>query len=305
MKPYTTLFAALILVTSSSLAVAAPQGEGPRTRDHRRHPPAPQQPAPPPPPQQPAPHHPGHDHGTPPAWNARGWTLLGTQTVQGRRDRDVIKVGRYEGRFDQLTLRVEDNDVELLGMVVHFERGKSFAPKVGHYFRQGSRTRIIDLPGENRLIKKIDLRYRKLGPGGRARVEVWGRDTRDRRGPGVEPPTTGRPRGPGWDSRGWTLLGDRIVNGRTDRDIIEVGRSQGKFRQLTLRVEDSDVELLDMRIHFRKGKSRDVKVGHYFREGSRSRVIDLPGNKQVIQKIELRYRNLPGGGRATVQVWGR
>ena len=35
----------------------------------------------------------------PVAWqfDAKGWTLLGTQKVNGRRDKDTIRVGRYAG----------------------------------------------------------------------------------------------------------------------------------------------------------------------------------------------------------------
>jgi hypothetical protein len=41
-----------------------------------------------------------------------------------------------------------------------------------------------------------------------------------------------------------------------------------------------------------------------FKEGSRTRVVDLPGDDRVIKAINLRYKNLPGGGRAKVEVWG-
>jgi hypothetical protein len=33
-------------------------------------------------------------------------------------------------------------------------------------------------------------------------------------------------------------------------------------------------------------------------------VIDLPGGARVIRRVEFRYGNLPGGGRARVELWG-
>src|SRR5262245_9885111 len=48
------------------------------------------QPQPPPPQPQPPPPAPSG-----PVFDARGWTLLGSTTVTGARDRDVIPVGRY------------------------------------------------------------------------------------------------------------------------------------------------------------------------------------------------------------------
>jgi hypothetical protein len=273
MKTKTTLLACLALLCTGALAHASPQ-----VRDHRRGPPP------------------------PPAWDSRGWTMLGEKTVEGRNDRDTITVGRYQGRFDQLTLRVEDSDVELVDFVVRFTNGEVFSPKVGHYFREGTRTRIIELPGNSRTIQRIDLRYRNVTRGARARVQVWGRDTRVRQPP---PPTTGKPRSPGWDSRGWVMLGERSVQRRMDRDTIVVGRDNGRFRQLALVVEDGDLELFDMVVHFHKGKPQTMNVPHFFREGSRSRAIDLPGKRSTIKKIELRYRSTRGGDRARVQVWGR
>lgn len=39
---------------------------------------------------------------------------------------------------------------------------------------------------------------------------------------------------------------------------------------------------------------------------SSTRVIDLPGdNKRVIRKVDFKYGNLPGGGRAPIELWGR
>src|ERR1043166_3593043 len=109
---------------------------------------------------------------------------------------------------------------------------------------------------------------------------------------------------PVWDSRGWVPLGERTVNGRGDHDRIEVGRYDGKFSKLTKGVEDSDPELLDLRVVFCDRTEDPPQLQHFFREGQRTRVIDMPPSEAVIRFIEIRYRNLPGGGEARVQVWG-
>ncbi len=123
-------------------------------------------------------------------WDSRGWVKLGERTVDPRGDRDRIQVGRREGKFTKLTLVVEKNDLELLDLEVVFANGERFNPKVRHYFREGGRSRVIDLPGNERMIKTIELTYKGVGRG-RARLEVWGwktddgggnrRDRRDRR----------------------------------------------------------------------------------------------------------------------------
>jgi hypothetical protein len=108
-----------------------------------------------------------------------------------------------------------------------------------------------------------------------------------------------------WDSKGWVMLGERQVNGKVDHDRIEVGRHEGKFSKLTLVVLDSDLELLDFEIKFAKGASFHPQVRHVFKEGERTRVIDFPGDERTIKSIDFKYKNLPGGGRAKIQVWAK
>src|SRR5262249_38194180 len=46
------------------------------------------------------------------AQGARRWVLLGQTTVDGQRDRDSIVIGRNEGRFQSIQLRVAGAPVE-------------------------------------------------------------------------------------------------------------------------------------------------------------------------------------------------
>jgi len=111
------------------------------------------------------------------AANAPGkWEVLGRREVDFRNDRDQIDVGRREGRFRQLQLRVRNAPIEIFNMVVIFENDQSFKPGVRHRFDQGSGTRIIDLPGDRRAIKRIDFAYRSINRReGKGVVEVLGR----------------------------------------------------------------------------------------------------------------------------------
>jgi len=241
-----------------------------------------------------------------PAFDSTGWTLLGSQTVDGRRDRDTIAVGKQEGRFDQLTMVVVDSDLEMLDFLITFGNNETFAPNVRHVFRESSRTRVIDLPGNDRFIKRIDLKYANIRGGGKARVEIWGRNVKG--APPAPPPTPPKPQGPAFDSTGWTLLGSQTVSGKTgkaDKDVIHVGKHDGKYDELTMVVADSDLELIDFVVTFGNNETFRPNVKHVFKEGARTRAIDLPGNTRAIKKIELVYSNLPGGGKARVEMYGR
>lgn len=233
-----------------------------------------------------------------------GWTLLGGQAVDGRKDRDTFNVGRHEGAFDEIQINVLESDLELLDMTIVFANGEKFQPKVKVSFKEGQRSRAIDLPGNNRAISKIELVYANTRGGGNAYVELYGRDRRRGGGnPGPFPPTM--PAKPAFDSTGWTLLGTQTVNGGRDKDTIRVGVRKGRFDQLTMVVSDSDLDLKDFTIVFTNGQKWSPKLKHIFREGARTRAFDLPGNDRLIQKIDLVYANLPGGGKAKVELYGR
>jgi hypothetical protein len=107
---------------------------------------------------------------------ATGWERLGSRDVDFRGDRDTIQVGKREGRFRQLQIRVKDAPVEISNIVVTFGNDETFSPNMRHRFAEGSGSRTIDLPGERRVIKRIDFNYRTINRReGKGRVEVYGR----------------------------------------------------------------------------------------------------------------------------------
>jgi hypothetical protein len=103
----------------------------------------------------------------------------------------------------------------------------------------------------------------------------------------------------------WTRLGERRVDGAHDRDVIDVGSREGRFRKIMIVVEKSPVELHDIVVNFADGGHFSPATRLVLEPASRTGVIDLPGNERVIRNVEFRYGNLPGGGRSEVQLWGR
>ena len=104
------------------------------------------------------------------------WELLGQREVDFRNDRDQIDVGRSEGQFRQLQIRVKDAPIEINNMVVRFGNDETFSPKIRYKFAEGSGTQVIDLPGERRTIKRIDFSYKSISRReGKGTVAVFGR----------------------------------------------------------------------------------------------------------------------------------
>lgn len=71
------------------------------------------------------------------------------------------------------------------------------------------------------------------------------------------------------------------------------------------RVTGSDVVVRDVVVIFGNGTTFSPPNQLVLNQGSRSGVIDLPGDERTVQRIDFRYGNLPGGGRAHVEVFGR
>lgn len=106
---------------------------------------------------------------------AETWVALATRTVRLRRDRDRFAVGEGRGLFDRLRLRVEGNAVHIARAGVTFGNGETVWFPVDAVIAPATDGRSIDLPGEARAIRFVDLTYRRIPGGGAAVVTLLGR----------------------------------------------------------------------------------------------------------------------------------
>jgi len=103
-----------------------------------------------------------------------GWEKIGQREVQPHVEHEAVEVGRADGRFKALVIEVKEAPIELFDVVVTFGDGERFEPKTRLVFDANTRSRQIDLPGNERVIKRIDFKMAGLSQG-TARVEVFGR----------------------------------------------------------------------------------------------------------------------------------
>jgi hypothetical protein len=104
-----------------------------------------------------------------------GYVYLGERFVNGGYDHDVIHVGRADGRFTSMMLVVENAPVEVFDVDVTFGNGERYRIPTRLVFGPDTTTRMIDLPGGARFIKRVDFRYGNLRGAGQAKVELWAR----------------------------------------------------------------------------------------------------------------------------------
>jgi len=212
-----------------------------------------------------------------------GWKKLGERDVNGKADKDVIKVGADDGVFTAIQIKIEGSSLTMQDIKVVFGNDETFEPKTKLTFDKDTTTRVIDLPGDKRTIKRVEFKYGNLPGGGKARVELWAKAA----------------------AVPFQKLGERDVNGKNDKDVINVGGDDGVFTAIQVKVEGSSLVMNDIKVVFANGETFEPKTKLVFDKDSATRLIDLPGNKRVIKKVEFKYGNLPGGGKARVELWGK
>ena len=108
--------------------------------------------------------------------NAITWEHLGTRKVDFKLDRDVIPVGVRDGRFKKLKIKVTGGALNLHKMVVHYGNGSVDNIPLRHQFTRRSGSRVIDLKGNKRVIKKVVFVYDSKNYSRRkARVHLYGK----------------------------------------------------------------------------------------------------------------------------------
>jgi hypothetical protein len=102
----------------------------------------------------------------------------------------------------------------------------------------------------------------------------------------------------------WTLLGQRHIDGRADNDKIDIGRDNGRFRAIQFRVEGGTVMFDRIRVQYLNGETDEISVRSRIDDGGKTRIIDLPGNRRVIESISMWYAKRNWHSRPTVRVSG-
>ncbi|UKN01260.1 hypothetical protein K6119_16145 [Paracrocinitomix mangrovi] len=105
-----------------------------------------------------------------------GWDKLGSRIVNMQAEHDEIPVTVMDGVFTKVRLKIMKAPIHLLNMNIIFGNGDNQNVVFNKKFAPGTYTRIIDLPGNKRIIKKVKLNYKSVPVGkGRAVVTLFGK----------------------------------------------------------------------------------------------------------------------------------
>ena len=104
------------------------------------------------------------------------WEKLGSRVVNMQADHDEIPVTIMDGVFTKVRLKIMKAPIHLININVVFGNGENKNVIFNKKFAPGTFTRVIDLPGNKRIIKKVKLNYKSVPKGkGRAIISLFGK----------------------------------------------------------------------------------------------------------------------------------
>ncbi len=88
------------------------------------------------------------------------WVLLGEKKVNMTADHDELIVGASEGVFTKIKFRVANAPLYVRNVNIVFRNGDQKNIVIKQKFKKNAESRVFDLPGNKRIIKKIKFNYK-------------------------------------------------------------------------------------------------------------------------------------------------
>jgi hypothetical protein len=102
----------------------------------------------------------------------------------------------------------------------------------------------------------------------------------------------------------WDFLGYTQVDRSQDHGRIQIARRDRLFRTIQLRVSGEAIFFDRLVVHFAKGTSQEFIVSGRISPEGRNYVIDLLGEHQPLESVELWYYKEPWGHNPSVSLYG-
>jgi hypothetical protein len=102
----------------------------------------------------------------------------------------------------------------------------------------------------------------------------------------------------------WEYLGESHVDGTQDHDSIRVGRSAGTYRAIQLRISGGAINFERVIVRYGNGTQEEIGIRSRIPDGGQTRVIDLPGERRIIQSLDLWYGKDKWSKRPKVSLYG-
>jgi hypothetical protein len=112
------------------------------------------------------------------ASDTKGWHKIGETTVSFQKEKDEILVVGAD-KFAKIKFKVENEPINLQSLEVYYDKGDKQDIMVNMPVKAPGESRVIDLNGGERDLKKIVFVYKTMANNQdkKAHVEVWGLKT--------------------------------------------------------------------------------------------------------------------------------
>ena len=229
-----------------------------------------------------------------------GWDRIGSVDFSFRPDRETA-YGNFGGRVEQLSFRARNGSVVCNRITATFNNGRTRELYRGTL--QRGRDVIVDLPGQARMIRRIDFACRSMAPRvtrvdiaadiGRYRADwrrspdwdrVWSRmfnwdDDRFAGGYGITGPL---------DTAGWITLGSEVFDGGLDQETTITGFGGRDVERLAVRPINDDARCSHITATFANGMTRELNIDdREVLEEDRVYELDLPGGRRDVTRIDM------------------
>lgn len=107
-----------------------------------------------------------------------GWHKIGETKVDFTKDRDEVMVMGAD-KFATMKFKVTDAPIDITDVEIFYESGDNQKVNLGYAIKAPGESRVIDLNGGERRIKKIVFMYKTIPnyKDKKAHVEIWGNKT--------------------------------------------------------------------------------------------------------------------------------
>jgi hypothetical protein len=249
-----------------------------------------------------------------------GWDRIGSVTFSFRPDRET-EYGNFGGRVERLSFLARNANVRCQNITATYANGRTDSLYRGQ-LRQG-RSIVVDIPGESRMIRRIDFNCRSLERREPARVDIaadigqyraewrrspdwdrmwsrmfnWGDERYGDNRYGRDQYVSG-----GLGADGWITLGTETFNGRVDRETTFAGFGGRNVERLAVRAVNDDARCSRVSATFANGMTRDLNIGegNLLRE-DRVYQLDLPGRSRDVMRVDMTC-HAENGRQVTMQV---
>jgi len=240
------------------------------------------------------------------------WVLIGTRSVDLKKEEDRIDVGASKGRFRAIVLVGMDRLIDINRVTVTTD-GNPHIVKERMKLEGGENSHPINFSREGRIVRHVELSYRlHLGAAGPAKVELWGlrapQDTpvaRSEPPPKTTPVLKGTPATQADDETagsGAVMFGVHQVGSETDHDVFRLGREYGRFGRIRLRARGNAVRINEVRVIYAGGEPDVLAVNAEIPADERTAWLDLKGDR-FIREIHFVYSS-QSRSQARLEVYG-